>query len=211
MLLEKSPPKQNPGKTPASQPKESSRPTIQPKMRWSTFPKISITTQQTAKKESFKSTKSRSTILVTRATQPSSVKHCTTSQRTTTRNPSMKMRQSSREATTKRYPQKKTESSLKTSKSGMLDQAKVSITTKTGNAVITDGLKMSVDTNHISALNDMGRLQATGIVSGMCKYINEIIMNFIDNRSKGGAQWNPPPHIRPCCWATIEIWPQEHV
>ena len=79
MLLEKSPPKQNPGKTPASQPKESSRPTIQPKMRRSTFPKISITTQQTAKMESFKSTKSRSTIHMTRAgdmsTQPSSEKN----------------------------------------------------------------------------------------------------------------------------------------
>ena len=64
----------------------------------------------------------------------------------------------------------------------MLDQAKVSTTTKIVTAVDTHGLKMSVDTN----------LQATAIVSGMCKYINEIIMNFIDNRSTGGAQWDPP-------------------
>ena len=162
MLLEKSPPKENPGKTPTSQPRKSSRPTIQPKLRRSTFPKISITTQQTAKMESFKSTKS--TILVTRATQPSTVKHFTTSQRTTTRYPLIKMRQSSREATTARYPQNKTEFSIETSKSGMLDQAKVSTTTKTVNAVDTYGFKMSVDTNHSSAMNDMGTLQATGIV-----------------------------------------------
>ena len=103
------------------------------------------------------------------STQPPSVKHFTTSKRTTAHNPLMKMRQSSREATTKRFPQKKTEFSLKTSKSGMLDQAKVSTTTKTVNAVDTYGLKMSVDTNHSSALNDMGRLQATGNVSRMCK------------------------------------------
>mgnify|MGYP001799105932 CR=1 FL=1 len=190
MLLEKSPPKENPGKTPTSQPRKSPRPTIQPKLRRSTFPKISITTQQTAKMESFKSTKS--TILVTRATQPSTVKHFTTSQRTTTRYPLIKMRQSSREATTARYPQNKTEFSIEASKSGMLDQTKVSTTTKIVTAVDTHGLKMSVDTNHISALNDMGRLQATGIVSRMCKYINKIIMKFIDKPIKRGAQWNPP-------------------
>ena len=88
------------------------------------------------------------------------------------------MWQNSREATTTRYPQNKTEFSIKTSKSVMLDQAKVSTTTTIATAVQKDGLTMSVDTNHSSTLNNMGRPQVTGIVSGMCTSLFNTVWLF---------------------------------